>query len=79
MSIPLRPADAYADDRRGCQSGRRNVVLASAHSIVDFSNGASLATLDVLQGLGEFGLECQAFCTSRLDLKDDDGQSRHRL
>ena len=28
-----------------------NVVFASAHSIVDFSNGASVATLDMLQGL----------------------------
>ena len=30
------------------------ILFASAHSIVDFSNGASVATLDVLQGLTSF-------------------------
>jgi len=38
------------------------------HSILDFSNGASVATLDVLQGLTTLGFECQAFCTSKLDI-----------
>ena len=27
------------------------IFFASSHSIVDFSNGASVATLDVLQGI----------------------------
>ncbi len=46
----------------------RKVVFASAHSLVDFSNGASVATLDVLRGLAASGFECGAFTTSRLDL-----------
>ena len=46
-------------------------LFASAHSIVDFSNGASVATLDVLQGLATAGFECQAFCTSRLDFQQE--------
>ena len=48
--------------------GKRKVVFASAHSIVDFSNGASVATLDVLRGLGARGFECRAFCTPKMDL-----------
>ena len=46
----------------------RKILFASAHSIVDFSNGASVATLDVLQGLTAFGFDAQAFCTPKLDL-----------
>ena len=50
---------------------QRKILFASAHSIVDFSNGASVATLDVLQGLGTAGFDCQAFCTSRLDFQQE--------
>jgi hypothetical protein len=32
---------------------------------------ASIATLDMLQGLTTLGLECQAFCTAKLDLNED--------
>ena len=46
----------------------RKVLFASAHSLIDFSNGASVATLDVLQGLTPFGFGCHAFCTPKLDL-----------
>ena len=53
-----------------CCTGLR-VLFASAHSIVDFSNGASVATLDVLQGLSAEGFDCQAFCTSRLDFQQE--------
>jgi glycosyltransferase involved in cell wall biosynthesis len=47
---------------------KRKILFASAHSIVDFSNGASVATLDVLHGLCASGFECRAFCTPKLDL-----------
>ena len=50
---------------------RRKILFASAHSILDFSNGASVATLDVLQGLTTLGFECQAFCTAKLDLQTE--------
>ena len=49
----------------------RKVLFASGHSIVDFSNGASIATLDVLQGLTSFGFESHAFCTPKLDLPQE--------
>jgi glycosyltransferase involved in cell wall biosynthesis len=49
----------------------RKVLFASAHSILDFSNGASVATLDMLQGLTALGCECQAFCTAKLDLNEE--------
>jgi hypothetical protein len=39
--------------------------------IVVPSNGAAVATLDVLQGLAASGFESQAFCTSKLDLHAD--------
>jgi hypothetical protein len=47
------------------------VLFASAHSIVDFSNGAAVASLDVLRALASAGFQCQAFCTSRLDFHED--------
>jgi len=47
---------------------RRKLLFTSVHSILDFSNGASVATLDVLQGLTTLGFDCQAFCTSKLDI-----------
>ena len=49
----------------------RRVLFASAHSIVDFSNGAAVASLDVLRALATAGLACQAFCASRLDFHED--------
>ena len=64
----------------GCQRAERRpgrprlankILFASAHSIVDFSNGASVATLDVLQGLTTAGFECQAFCTAKLDFQTE--------
>jgi glycosyltransferase involved in cell wall biosynthesis len=47
------------------------ILFASVHSILDFSNGASVATMDVLQGLTARGFECQAFCTAKLDLQTE--------
>ena len=52
-----------------CSSGRaRKILFASAHAIVDFSNGASVATLDMLHGLCASGFRCCAFCMPKLDL-----------
>jgi hypothetical protein len=65
-------APSHEPGQHGARTRRMGRVLfASAHSIVDFSNGASVATLDVLQGLTAAGFECQAFCTSKLDLHTD--------
>jgi len=50
---------------------QRKILFASAHSIVDFSNGASVATLDMLQGLSALGFDCQAFCTPKLDVEEE--------
>jgi glycosyltransferase involved in cell wall biosynthesis len=49
----------------------KRILFASAHSIVDSSNGASVATLDALYGLRATGFECQAFCSCKLDFKTD--------
>jgi hypothetical protein len=46
----------------------RTVLLASAHCLIDCSNGNAVATLDLLQALAGCGLSCHAFCTTRLDL-----------
>jgi hypothetical protein len=48
---------------------KRKILFASTHSIVDFSNGASVATLDVLHRLCASGFECRAICTPKLDLQ----------
>ncbi len=60
---PTRPSPAPVRPRK--------LLFASAHSIVDFSNGAAVATLDVLRGLAMGGFACQAFCTSRLDFHQE--------
>ena len=49
----------------------RKILFSSVHSILDFSNGASVATMDVLQGLTTLGFDCQAFCTAKLDLQSE--------
>ncbi len=62
------PSIARSASSVGCSAPPRRILFASSHSIVDFSNGASVATLDVLQGLTTFGFEFRAFCTPKLDL-----------
>jgi hypothetical protein len=66
-SMFLQP-DTTADRSPEGQSSRKKILFASVHSVLDFSNGASVATLDVLHGLTACGFECQAFCTANLDL-----------
>jgi glycosyltransferase involved in cell wall biosynthesis len=62
-------APVRAHQRNGdAAHAAKRVLFASAHSILDFSNGASVATLDILQGLTTLGFECQAFCTAKMDL-----------
>ena len=71
MSQPP-PQTCTASNVSAIPSGSaRKILFASAHSIVDFSNGAAVATLDVLRGLGMAGFQCKAFCTSRLDFHDE--------
>ena len=50
---------------------KKRILFASVHSVLDFSNGASVATLDILQGLATLGFECQVFCTAKLDIHDE--------
>ena len=49
----------------------KKILFASAHSVVDFSNGASVATLNVLERLAEGGFDCQAFCATKLDFQNE--------
>ena len=55
------------------ENPRRRILFASVHSLLDFSNGASVATLDVLEGLTALGFECEAFCAAKLDLQAEVG------
>jgi glycosyltransferase involved in cell wall biosynthesis len=71
MTLLARQLDTNAGDSTSGQSPKRRILFASVHSILDFSNGASVATLDVLQGLTEHGFECQAFCTAKMDLQTE--------
>ena len=45
----------------------RKIAFVSPHCILDFTNGAAMATLDGLGLLARSGFECQAFCSSRMD------------
>jgi glycosyltransferase involved in cell wall biosynthesis len=47
------------------------VLFACAHSLIDFSSGAAIASMDVLESLDSAGFECQAFCTPMLDFDKD--------
>jgi hypothetical protein len=59
----------YDNGRRPRSTSRpsRRVLFASAHSAVDCSSGAAIATIDLMQSLNSSGFDCQAFCTTRLD------------
>jgi hypothetical protein len=65
------PAVNNSERRLNRTSHMKRVLFASAHSIVDFSNGASVATLDMLEGLTTAGFACQAFCAAKLDLQTE--------
>jgi hypothetical protein len=43
------------------------IAFVSSHCVLDFTNGAAIATRDGLRALIEQGFECQAFCGTRLD------------
>jgi glycosyltransferase involved in cell wall biosynthesis len=54
------------------ENGRpRKIVFASGHSVLDFSSGAAVASMDLLQGLAASGFLCQAFCSPKLDFDHD--------
>jgi hypothetical protein len=59
------------EGRTVAPSPTKRLLVASAQSILDFSNGASVATLDVLHGLCASGFECQAFCAAKLDFQTE--------
>ena len=67
MTVPTIQSKADLSRMPGRPGAARKILFASAHSIVDFSNGASVATPDVLQGLTTHGFDCQAPCTPKLD------------
>ena len=69
MNVPSTLANTCPGESTAGQPPGRRILFASVHSILDNSNGASVATLDVLQGLSTHGFECQAFCTAKLDLQ----------
>src|SRR5437667_8601043 len=47
------------------------ILFASPHCVLDFSSGAAIATLDMLEMLAGIGYRCQAFGASKLDLPDE--------
>jgi glycosyltransferase involved in cell wall biosynthesis len=71
MTSPKTRSLADAGHLTSRQPSRRKILFASAHSVLDFSNGAAVATLDMLQALTTLGLDCQAFCTAKLDLNEE--------
>ncbi len=64
---PAHVPDSSASPPIADDPGRHvKILFASAHSVVDSSNGAAVATLDALRGLA-----CEAFCTASLDFPGD--------
>jgi glycosyltransferase involved in cell wall biosynthesis len=58
----------FGDGPSGVQPLKiRKIAFVSPHCIIDYYNGASIATLQALQLLQTLGFECQAFCGSQLD------------
>ncbi len=49
----------------------RNIIFASPHCLVDFTSGAAIATMQMLQLLQKSGFACQAFCGARLDAPEE--------
>jgi hypothetical protein len=71
MTAPSTLAETEPGSVRLENPSRRRILFASVHSVLDFSNGASVATMDLLQGLTMLGFECQAFCAAKLDLHSE--------
>ncbi len=49
----------------------KKIAFVSPHCVLDFSNGASVATYAGLKTLAAQGFECQAFCATRLDAAEE--------
>jgi len=45
----------------------KRILFGSPHCLIDWSSGAAIATMDTLQILSSRGLNCRAFCASKLD------------
>ena len=71
MNVPSTLANTCPGESTAGQPPGRRILFASVHSILDNSNGASVATLDMLHGLSTLGFECQAFCAAKLDLQTE--------
>jgi glycosyltransferase involved in cell wall biosynthesis len=58
----------FANGQRKARGSKvHKIAFVSPHCVIDYFNGASIATVQALQFLHELGFECQAFCGSRLD------------
>ncbi len=44
-----------------------SIAFVSPHCLLDFTNGAAIATRDGLHLLADLGFQCEAFCGTRLD------------
>ena len=49
----------------------KKIAFVSPHCVVDFTNGAAVATFAGLKALAAQGFECQAFCATRLDSAEE--------
>lgn len=47
------------------------IAFMSPHCVVDFTNGAATATLEALRVLANNGFDCQAFCATWSDSKEE--------
>jgi hypothetical protein len=47
------------------------IAFVSPHCVLDFTNGAAIATLDGLSSLARLGVNCEAFCSSYMDAHEE--------
>ena len=65
MSMETDSTSTGTDDLPGPARPGTRILFASAHSIIDPSSGAAVATLDAS------GFQCQAFCCTKFDFREE--------
>jgi glycosyltransferase involved in cell wall biosynthesis len=66
-----RQSDPVAGWIAGPRRQVRKIAFISPHCLVDFTNGAAIATRDGLTALAGQGFECMVFCGTRLDTAEE--------
>jgi glycosyltransferase involved in cell wall biosynthesis/GT2 family glycosyltransferase len=64
-----RPLFAHSIDSRPCRQTRK-IAFISPHCVLDFTNGAAVATYAGLRMAAKLGFNCDVLCSSQMDSRD---------